>query len=199
MTMSDSGWHDLPQLVGQNISLLPLSAEDVAFIRDRQHDAGPKSNTSSWRTVGHLAADLVKERRQGRSFPYVVRSSSGKLAGVAALRRMRPDIPRTQIAVRLAEADGRGPELIEAFHLLLSLAFDDLSCAMVEFRSDSLDAGERRIFEKIGAKLDATLRGHLLREDQTSLDLDVHSILAHEWPGVKSHLKQMFQVAAPIL
>jgi N-acetyltransferase len=46
----------------------------------------------------------------------------------------------------------------------------------------------RQEIERLGAKLDWTLRNHHISHDGTMRDTVVYSIIAGEWPAVKQHL-----------
>lgn len=72
--------------------------------------------------------------------------------------------------------------------LLLTHAFDMLNCIAVEFRTHFFNHQSRAGIERLGAKLDGILRNHQLASDGTLRDTCVYSIIAGEWPTVKSHL-----------
>jgi RimJ/RimL family protein N-acetyltransferase len=65
----------------------------------------------------------------------------------------------------------------------------------VEFRTHFFNHQSRRGIERLGAKLDGVLRSHQLATDGTLRDTCVYSIIASEWPTVKSHLA--WQLAKP--
>jgi N-acetyltransferase len=79
--------------------------------------------------------------------------------------------------------------------LLLTHAFERLGCIAVEFRTHFFNHASRRSIERLGAKLDGILRSHQRATDGTLRDTCVYSIVASEWPTVKSHLN--FQLAKP--
>ncbi len=79
--------------------------------------------------------------------------------------------------------------------LLLAHAFEKLDCIAVEFRTHFFNHQSRRGIERLGAKLDGILRSHQLATDGTLRDTCVYSIIAGEWPTVKSHLT--WQLAKP--
>ena len=54
-------------------------------------------------------------------------------------------------------------------------------------RTDWLNRQSRRAIERLGAKQDGVLRGHMVLGDRVR-DTVVYSILAHEWPGVRRNL-----------
>jgi N-acetyltransferase len=84
----------------------------------------------------------------------------------------------------------------EAKYLLLTHAFEKLNCNAVEFRTHYCNQQSRRSIERLGAKLDGILRHHMIMPDGTLRDTCVYSIIAAEWPTVKSHLKWSSQKIA---
>jgi RimJ/RimL family protein N-acetyltransferase len=72
--------------------------------------------------------------------------------------------------------------------LLLRHAFESLDCVAVEFRTHFFNHPSRRAIERVGAKLDGILRNHRRSVDGTLRDTCVYSIIANEWPAVKSNL-----------
>ena len=81
--------------------------------------------------------------------------------------------------------------------LLLSHAFDTLGCHAVEFRTHWFNHDSRNAIERLGAKLDGVLRAHQIAPNGSLRDTVVYSIIASEWPAVRSHLD--FQLARPRL
>ena len=79
--------------------------------------------------------------------------------------------------------------------LLLTHAFEHLDCIAVEFRTHFFNHASRRGIERLGAKLDGILRSHQRASNGTLRDTCVYSIIAAEWPTVKSHLT--YQMSKP--
>jgi RimJ/RimL family protein N-acetyltransferase len=79
--------------------------------------------------------------------------------------------------------------------MLLAHAFEALNCIAVEFRTHFFNHQSRKGIERLGAKLDGVLRSHQLASNGSLRDTCVYSIIASEWPAVKSHL--LFQLAKP--
>jgi len=79
--------------------------------------------------------------------------------------------------------------------LLLTHAFEALNCIAVEFRTHAFNHQSRRGIERLGAKLDGILRNHQIAANGTLRDTYVYSIIASEWPTVKTNL--MWQMARP--
>ena len=86
----------------------------------------------------------------------------------------------------------RSPLNTEAKRLLLAHAFEHLNCIAVEFRTHFFNQQSRRAIERLGAKLDGVLRSHQINPHPLSAgalrDTCVYSIIASEWPNVKTHL-----------
>lgn len=72
--------------------------------------------------------------------------------------------------------------------LLLTHAFTTLGCIAVEFRTHFFNRQSRRAIERLGAKLDGVLRQHQRIADGSIRDTCVYSIIAAEWPSVRSNL-----------
>jgi RimJ/RimL family protein N-acetyltransferase len=72
--------------------------------------------------------------------------------------------------------------------LLLTHAFETLSCIAVEFRTHFFNHQSRAAIERLGARLDGILRSHSVAPNGTLRDTCVYSIVASEWPAVKAHL-----------
>ena len=86
----------------------------------------------------------------------------------------------------------RSPLNTEAKRLLLGYAFEQLNCIAVEFRTHFFNQQSRRAIERLGAKLDGVLRSHQINPHPMApgalRDTCVYSIVASEWPNVKTHL-----------
>jgi RimJ/RimL family protein N-acetyltransferase len=80
----------------------------------------------------------------------------------------------------------------EAKRLLLAHAFEQWGCIAVEFRTHFFNQASRRAIERLGAKLDGVLRSHQINQHPMAAgslrDTCVYSIVASEWPNVKTHL-----------
>jgi RimJ/RimL family protein N-acetyltransferase len=81
--------------------------------------------------------------------------------------------------------------------LLLTHAFEALNCIAVEFRTHFFNHQSRKGIERLGAKLDGVLRSHQLSSNGTLRDTCVYSIIASEWPAVKTHLQHQLVKPRP--
>ena len=79
--------------------------------------------------------------------------------------------------------------------LLLTHAFEALGCICVELRTHFLNHQSRRGIERLGAKRDGILRSNQIMPNGSIRDTCVYTIIAAEWPVVKTHL--IFKLGQP--
>jgi RimJ/RimL family protein N-acetyltransferase len=72
---------------------------------------------------------------------------------------------------------------------MLSHAFDVLGCERVEFRADAENQPSRGALLRIGATEEGTLRRYRLTAHRGWRDLRLFSIIAPEWPEVRTRLE----------
>lgn len=79
----------------------------------------------------------------------------------------------------------------EAKFLMLAHAFERLCVARVNLRTDARNRRSRTAIERLGAHLDGVLRAHTPAYDGAGIrDTATYSILASEWPAVKTQLSR---------
>ncbi len=130
---------------------------------------------------------------KGAMLPFAVIDGTGKCAGMTTYMNVDAVNKRVEIgSTWYAKRVQRSPLNTECKLMLLDHAFENLGCIAVEFRTSSFNHQSRRAIERLGAKLDGILRNHARHTDGTLRDTCVYSIIASEWPAVKTHL--MFQL-----
>lgn len=72
--------------------------------------------------------------------------------------------------------------------LLLTHAFETLTCPVVGWRTDAENFRSQAAIERLGAEKDGVIRGNALRRDGTVRDTVFYSMLAKDWPAVKAKL-----------
>ena len=77
----------------------------------------------------------------------------------------------------------------EAKYLMLRHAFEVWDCNRVELKTDFLNQKSREAMLRIGAVEEGTLRRNMLCYGGRFRDTIYYSVLASEWPGVKSRLE----------
>ena len=186
-------------LAGRHATLMPLESAHLAEFADAVRDGALwKLWYTSIPAPDGIAAEI--ERRQGLQargtmLPFAVHSAvTGKVVGMTTYMNVDQVNRRVEIgSTWYARSVQRTPLNTECKLLLLGHAFEKLDCIAVEFRTSVFNLASRRAIERLGAKQDGVLRNHMRHADGTLRDTVVFSILAQEWPAVKSHLE--FQLA----
>jgi len=188
-----NAWAETPTLAGRHVTLRPLARSDrdgivAAFIglEDLFTTTVPREAT-----IDAWYDRLEQEHAAGRSLPFTALDGEGRIIGVTRLMRMSPAHRRVEIGgtvyTRRVQRTGLNTE---AKRMLLGHAFDVLGCNCVQLRTDFLNFASRRAIERLGARMDGVLRGHLILGEHLR-DSVVYSILAHEWPGVRRNLDRL--------
>ncbi|UXA15125.1 GNAT family N-acetyltransferase [Mycobacterium sp. SMC-8] len=129
-------------------------------------------------------------QRPDTGLTFVVRGGDGALIGSSSYLDVDGANRRLEIGnTWYVDAVRRTGVNSETKLLMLSHAFDVLGCVAVEFRTHFFNFTSRAAIERLGAKLDGTLRSHQLLPDGSRRDTVVYSILDIEWPAVRSNLR----------
>ena len=145
-----------------------------------------------------MRADIeqrLEQQRQGRMLPFAVIDPGSRLA-VGMTTYMNVDATNRRLEIGSTwyrRQVQRTPLNTECKLLLLRHAFEALDCIAVEFRTHFFNAQSRKAIERLGAKLDGVLRNHRYSADGTLRDTCVYSIIASEWPTVRSHLAHQLE------
>jgi RimJ/RimL family protein N-acetyltransferase len=192
---------DPVQLSGTHVSLVPLGHEHHDDLAEAVRD-GELWNL--WYTIvpppQGMRADIDRRlalRAKGVALPFAVISrATNKAVGVTSYLNIDGPNRRVEIGGTWYRASLQRTALnTECKLLLLSHAFETKNCIAVEFRTHFMNQQSRRGIERLGAKLDGILRNHMIMANGTLRDTCVYSIVAPEWPTVKSHLT--WQLAKP--
>jgi len=175
----------LEPLAREHESALAKAASDGELWRLWYTSIAPPDKMSAYITT---ALDM---RERLGAMPFAVRENgSGEVVGCtryfnvdAANRRL--EIGHTWYARRMQ----RTAINTECKLLLLTHAFEKLSCIAVEFRTHWFNHASREAIARLGAKQDAVLRNHQISSDGSYRDTVVFSIIESEWPAVKRHLQ----------
>lgn len=188
-------WPDPISLHGDHVFLEPLTLarhdELVEAVRD-----GELWNL--WYTFipspEQMKADIEKRLEQqskGTMLPFtVIASDTGKAVGMTTYMNIDAEARRVEIGSTWYRRGVQRTAInTECKLMLLTHAFENLNCIAVEFRTHFFNHQSRRAIERLGAKLDGVLRNHRRSSDGTLRDTCVYSIIASEWPTVRSHLR----------
>ncbi len=138
---------------------------------------------------------------QGSMLPFaVIEPSSGKAVGMTTYMNIDSAHHRVEIGSTWYRRSVQRSALnTQCKRLLLSHAFDTLGCIAVEFRTHWFNHDSRNAIERLGAKLDGVLRSHQIAPNGSLRDTAVYSIIANEWPAVRSHLDYQLARPRPVL
>ncbi|WP_438985918.1 GNAT family N-acetyltransferase [Marivivens donghaensis] len=126
---------------------------------------------------------------KGSMLPFAILTPEGKAVGMTTYMNIDAANERLEIgSTWYRKSVQRGPMNTQVKRLMLTHAFEALGCNAVEFRTHFMNHQSRAAIERLGAKLDGVLRSHMVMADGSLRDTCVYSILAHEWPTVKTHL-----------
>lgn len=187
-------WMAMPTFAGKHVTLRPLERSDrtallEAFrgLEDLFHTTVPDEST-----IDGWFDHLEKERAAGRAMPFTVLDAKGQVSGTTRFLRMNRRHRRVEIGGTLyAPRVQRTGLNTEAKRLLLGHAFDALGCFCVQIRTDFLNRDSRRAIERLGARLDGILRGHMVMPSGHRRDTAVYSITDGDWPGVRRNLDRL--------
>lgn len=122
---------------------------------------------------------------------------SGKIVGSTRFRCIEPAHKRVEIGFTfIARSWQRTHVNTEAKYLMLQHAFEQWKFNRVELLTDVLNTKSRAAISRLGAKEEGILRNHMVMRDGRIRDSVVYSIVAAEWPSVKSRLENMLGAAA---
>jgi RimJ/RimL family protein N-acetyltransferase len=194
-------WPDPVTLSGTHARLEPLSATHHDDLVEAVNDG---ELWRLWYTRIPAPADMAAEiaRRQGLQaagsmLPFaVIEPASGRAVGMTTYMNIDAVNRRVEIgSTWYRRAVQRSRLNTECKLMLLRHAFETLDCIAVEFRTHFFNHPSRRAIERLGARLDGILRNHTRTPDGMLRDTCVYSIIAGEWPTVRSHLT--FQLERP--
>lgn len=182
-------------LQGALVALEPLGLEHVEGL---QAVVAEGELHKTWYT--HIPAPEAVEaevlrrlalQSDGVMAPWAVRRlDTGAVCGATTYMNVRPEARRLEIgSTFFAKSAQRTGINAETKLLMLTRAFDDLDCIAVEFRTHWHNAQSRAAIARLGAKQDGVLRNNDVWHDGSYRDTVVFSIIAGEWPAVRSGLR----------
>ena len=184
-------------LEGRRVRLIPLSLEHV----DALWLAG--NDPDLWRltTIRIESPDNMRsyveaalaEQQCGLSLPFsTVDVESGAIVGSTRFGNISPEHKRVEIGwTWVTFAWQRTYVNTEAKLLMLTHAFEQWKCNRVELKTSALNMRSRNAMLRLGLKEEGILRSHMINPDGTVRDTVYYSVIAEEWPEVKTRLQRM--------
>ena len=189
-------------LKGTHVHLEPLSPARHDELVDALHDG---ELWQLWYAIvptpaelSHLIEQRLAQQASGAWLPFaIIEAATGTAVGMTNFIDIDAPNRRLEIGGTWYRRRVQRTALnTECKLLLLTHAFEKLECIAVEFRTHFFNQQSRRAIERLGAKLDGILRNHRRSSDGTLRDTCVYSIIASEWPAVRSHLRHQLALRA---
>ena len=182
------------ELSGHGIRLEPLRAEHEPALAAAAADGALwelwyTAVPSPAETKGYIEVALARQR-EGTMLPWAVRDvAADTIVGSTRYHDIVAAIDRVEIGYTwYAKSAQRSHVNTSCKLLLMTHAFESLSCKVVGFRTDKFNFASQRAIEALGARKDGLIRHFSTRRDGSARDVVMYSIIASEWPEVKHHL-----------
>ena len=135
---------------------------------------------------------ILQEQESGQTLAFAIRDrASNQLIGSSRFLYLDPSNRRVEIgSTWFSPQWQRTYGNTESKRLMLTYAFEELSCISVCFQTDVLNEKSRRAIERLGAHLDGILRCHRICANGRIRDSAIYSITHQEWNGIKTKLGQ---------
>ena len=194
-------WPPEVELRGDHAWLVPLRPDHAPALAEASAEG---DLWKVWYTNVARPEDMADEIRRrldkqaaGQCLPFaVIDPATGAAVGMTCYWTLDPENRRVEIgATWYRRSVQRSPLNTECKRMLMAHAFETLDCIAVEFRTHFLNHQSRRAIERLGARLDGVLRNHIRAKDGSLRDTCVYSVIASEWPAVRTHLD--WQLAKP--
>ncbi|MER5774750.1 GNAT family protein [Streptomyces sp. NPDC002039] len=183
-------------LTGRHVTLVPLSMDHLGDLF-----AAGGGDDEVWRWQGGVAprteaelgatlSGLLEDAERGTYFPFaVIHRTSGRAIGWTTF--MDVDIANERLEIGwtwYGRAHWRSAVNTETKLLLMTHAFEELGMGRVQLKTDHMNLRSQAAIARLGARREGVLRRHRRRPDGTWRDTVYFSLLAEEWPDVKSRL-----------
>ena len=190
-------------LSGRLVRLEPLADKHVSDLAAFGNDESiwrymPYGQIRSQEQMSALVRGFLARRDEGTDFGFaVILLEIGRAIGSTRYLDIQPEHRALEIGGTWYEcAYQRTGVNTECKYLLLEHAFEKLGYQRVQFKTDLRNEKSQVALERIGAVREGVLRKNLIMPDGYARSSVVYSILDHEWPGVKAHLKELMRKKA---
>jgi RimJ/RimL family protein N-acetyltransferase len=185
-----------PTLEGRHVRLQPLLAAHADALRAAAADGAlwtlrytSVPGLSPGEAEGYIATAL-QQRDAGQSLPFVVKDAAGDVVGSTRFYDIDRSVPRVKLGYTwYAQRVQRSGLNTEAKLLLIDHAFAQWRCEAVALETSHENLRSQAAIARLGAKRDGVLRAHSRHRDGTLRDTVAFSILAAEWPALRSDLE----------
>jgi RimJ/RimL family protein N-acetyltransferase len=185
-------------LEGGGIKLEPLTLSHVDGLAEAAATASEHERIMGFvptpEEMKVYVSRAIYDRRAGRSYPFAVCLSTGEPIGTSWFRTFDPWRKKLEIGFTwYATPHRKGIANLQTKLLLMSFAFEELQCILVEFLVHASNAPSRRAVAALGAREDGMLRRVIPMGDGTFGDVIVFSVSNDEWPSVKDTITRRLE------
>ena len=180
-------------LAGNVVRLEPLGQEHAPICIRVSQDPDiwtymPVDPSHSLEALSTWIEAALRARAQGQQMPFaIVDALSGRVYRLHPLFEHLPQDYGLEIGwTWLAREVRRTAVNTECKYLLLRHAFESLGAIRVQLKTDSRNQRSQRAIERLGAVREGVLRKQMILENGYQRDTVMYSIIADEWPAVKS-------------
>lgn len=185
------------ELVGNWVRLVPLTMAHVGGLFVESRDSRiwtymTKGQPDTEESLQEWVGRLLQDQAQGTALPFTVvyGPSPGIPVGMTRFMEIHREHRRVEIGGSWLPPRLWGTSVnVEAKYLLLRHAFEEAGFLRVELKTDSRNLRSQRAIEKLGAVREGVLRKHMTTQGGYQRDSVYFSILAEEWPRVKTALE----------
>ncbi len=196
-------WPARITLTGKTARLEPLSQNHAPGLIEAVNDGDLwELWYTSIPTPEKMSSEITRRLKlhsEGKMLPFTVfNQQTNQIIGMTTYMNVDAVNRRVEIgSTWYRKSSQRSGINTECKLLLLTHAFEALSCIAVEFRTHFFNQQSRRAIERLGAKQDGILRSHTVTADGMLRDTAVYSIIASEWPAVRRHLQFQTEKSQP--
>ena len=191
-------WIEPVTLVGKHVRLEPMTEAHipgltVIGVGQSFWDFMLYGNMETEADMQNWVRDIIARGEKGTDLPFVaIHLASGQVAGATRyLNIMLKDRGLEIGGTWYGPEFQRSPVNTECKYLLLTHAFETLSCIRVQLKTDLRNERSQKAIERIGAKKEGVLRNHMILPDGRFRHSVFYSILDTEWGDVKKNLEAM--------
>ena len=182
------------ELQGRGIKLVPLALPHEAGLRAAAADGElwniRVTSVPEPEQTKKYIEDALTMREAGNRFAFAITdAATSTVLGSSSYHDILPAVKRVEIGYTwYARRCQRTNVNTTAKLLLMTHAFETLSCNVVGWRTDNFNFASQAAIERLGARKDGIIRGHAMRRDGTIRDTVMYSLRSGEWPEVKAQL-----------
>jgi N-acetyltransferase len=181
-------------LTGARAKLIPMDQSHVGALYEagRSPEIWPymPMSVKTAEDMRCLVREALQAQERGTEFPFViVDQERTRVVGSTRFLEITPAHRGIEIGwTWLSPVVWRTSINTECKYLLLRHCFEVLGAIRVQLKTDARNIRSQTAIERLGAVREGVLRHHRIMPDGYLRDSVYYSILAEEWPGVRTRL-----------